>query len=45
MREARQVASEDVAGGSLNTRHRIDVLDEGRNLVASVSFGEAVAIS
>lgn len=43
--EARHVASDDVLGGSLDTSHRIDVRDADGDVVASVSFGEAVAIT
>jgi hypothetical protein len=42
--EARNVAAADVLRGSLDTSHRIDILDRARNLVGSVSFGEAIAI-
>ena len=43
--EARQVASEDVLGGKLDTSHRIDVRDADGDVVASVTFGEAVTVS
>ena len=43
--EARNIAADDVSQGKLVTSHRIDILDCARRLLASVSFGEAVAIS
>lgn len=43
--EARQVASDDVLAGSLDTSHRIDVRDADGDVVASIRFGEAVKVS
>ena len=44
VKEARVLAAETVKEGHFDGRHRIDVRDESRADVASVTFGEAVEI-
>lgn len=41
----RSVASEEVRGGSLDLRGRIDITDEAGELLASVPFPEAIALA
>ena len=44
VRAARALACEQVMAGHLHLDHRIDVADEGGALIATVTFGDAVAV-
>ncbi len=44
MENVRAIASEQVLQGCLHLTHRIDVEDEDRNVLATVRFGDAVAV-
>ena len=44
VKEAREMMVETLAEGRINLSHRIDIADESGTVVASVTFGEAVAI-
>ncbi|HLL29771.1 MAG TPA: hypothetical protein VK403_02130 [Allosphingosinicella sp.] len=44
IREAREMMLETVAEGRINLSHRIDIADESGAVLASVAFGEAVAV-
>ncbi|MET0376648.1 MAG: hypothetical protein ABW128_20640 [Rhizorhabdus sp.] len=42
---ARDLAAHSVRQGRLNLSHRIDVEDDGGNVLLSVSFGDAIEIA
>jgi hypothetical protein len=44
IKEARTMAADSVSKGHLTVSHRIDFVDEKRNLVGSVRFDEAVDV-
>lgn len=41
---ARSIAAENVHKGKLNLKHRIEIADETRRVVATVSFGDAITV-
>ena len=44
LRGARDIASAQVLEGRLNLSHRVDVIDEGGTVVATVTFRDAIAV-
>jgi hypothetical protein len=44
IKEARELMLETVAEGRINFSHRIDIAEEAGEIVASVTFGEAVTV-
>jgi hypothetical protein len=40
----RSILAEEVRGGMLDLRGRIDVIDEGRTVAATIRYAEAVAV-
>ena len=44
VRGARSLAAEQVTEGRLILHHRVEAVDEGGNVVASVTFGDVVTV-